>query len=254
MQRELVIAGHRLELRHLPAREPGAPTLVFLHEGLGSLGLWRDFPDRLCARTGCAGVVYSRWGNGFSEVIDEPRSVTYMHDEALTSLPELLAACAITDAILVGHSDGASITLLYAAAGFPLRGAVVLAPHVFVEEISVRSIAAIRTEYETTRLRERMARHHAQPDRTFFSWNDIWLAPAFRSWNIESGLERIDVPLLALQGLDDEYGTTAQLDAIAQRVRGPFDCAYLPGCRHSPQRDRPNETLARASAFIATLL
>jgi pimeloyl-ACP methyl ester carboxylesterase len=252
--RELTIAGRRLETRNVPAESASSPTLVFLHEGLGSLGLWRSFPDELCARTGCAGLVYSRWGNGFSEVIDQPRAVRYMHDEALVALPQLLARCAVDDPILIGHSDGASIALIYAGAGAALRGAVLLAPHVFVEDISLRSIAAIRKAYESTSLRGRVAQYHADGDRTFYSWNDIWLSTEFRSWNIEAGLQRITAPLLLIAGSDDEYGTRAQLEAIGRSARGRVARVELVGSGHSPQRDRPAETLATASAFIASLL
>jgi pimeloyl-ACP methyl ester carboxylesterase len=254
MTREVTIAERRLETRTVPAARASLPTLVFLHEGLGSLGLWRNFPDELCARTGCAGLVYSRWGNGYSEIIEQPRTVRYMHDEALVALPQLLALFAVDEPILIGHSDGASIALIYAGAQATLRGAILLAPHVFVEDISVQSIAAIRKTYESTSLRDRVAQHHADGDRTFYSWNDVWLAPEFRSWNIESDLQRIGAPLLLIAGSDDEYGTRAQLQAIQRSGPGRVERVELVGAGHSPQRDRPTETLASASAFIASLL
>ncbi len=214
------------------------PTLVFLHEGLGSISTWRDFPSNVCARTNSPGLMYSRYGNGFSTVLDRARRPEYMHEEALQALPALLDALRIESTVLIGHSDGASIALLYAAE-YPrgVAGLVLEAPHVFVEEISVRSIAAIRSQYEYGPLRDRLARHHSNADSTFYGWNDVWLSPEFTSWNIEPAVNRITAPMLLLQGRDDEYGTLRQVDAIVRRHRGA-DSLVLAKCGHTPHRDR----------------
>lgn len=214
------------------------PTLVFLHEGLGSISTWREFPSNVCARTNAPGLVYSRYGNGFSTVLERARRPDYMHEEALRTLPALLDALRIDTTMLIGHSDGASIALLYAAE-FPrdVAGLILEAPHVFVEETAVRSIAAIRSQYESGPLRERLARHHASADTTFYGWNDIWLSPEFARWNIEPAVDRITAPMLLLQGRDDEYGTLGQIDAIARRHRS-VDSLILANCGHAPHRDR----------------
>jgi pimeloyl-ACP methyl ester carboxylesterase len=246
--------GHDLEFVRIPARRPDAPELVFLHEGLGSVQLWRGFPAALAAATGCGALVYSRYGNGFSDVLEEPRRPGYMHDEARVVLPELLTVLAIREAVLVGHSDGASIAIVFASEHPDVvRGLVLEAPHVFVEELSVRSIAAIRTAYESQGLRERMARRHRDADRTFYGWNDIWLAPEFRAWNIEEHASRIAAPALLVQGVDDEYGSTAQLDAIAGPATVRVDRALLGACGHAPHRDRPAIVEAIATAWIDEL-
>jgi pimeloyl-ACP methyl ester carboxylesterase len=235
----IVIAGRALEFRHAKVVAKDRPTLVFLHEGLGSIALWRDFPEALAKRTGCGTLVYSREGNGFSDPLTAARTPRYMHDEARRVLPELLATLAIGDVVLVGHSDGASIALLFAAARpATVRGLVLEAPHVFVEELSVRSIASIKREYETTSLRERMRRYHYDVDKTFRGWNDIWLAPEFRDWNIEAAAEQIRAPILAIQGRDDEYGTPAQIASISARAGAPVDCLLLSACGHAPHRER----------------
>jgi pimeloyl-ACP methyl ester carboxylesterase len=251
----VTIAGHELELVEIPARRSGSPVLVFLHEGLGSAALWRDFPASLAARTGCGALVFSRYGNGFSSTLLEPRTPTYMHDEALVTLPQLLDEHGIDDAILVGHSDGASIALI-AAAEHPavVRALVLEAPHVFVEDLSVRSIAALKAEYESTDLRARLGRYHAEVDRTFYGWNDIWLSPRFRDWNIEAYVERVRAPVLALQGVDDKYGTPAQIESIARRAAGPVDRLLLTRCGHEPHRDRGSLVDAAASAWIQEAL
>ncbi len=244
------IGGAELEVLQVPPRDADAPTIVFLHEGLGSVRLWRDVPMRVHRLTGFGALVYSRRGNGFSEPLDAPRGVRYMHDEALVVLPELLRAARVRRPILFGHSDGASIALIYAGA-FPreVRALVVEAPHVFVEELSIESIAAIGERYRTSDLRAKMARHHHDVDRTFFGWNDIWLAPAFRTWNIEASLPTISAPLFAVQGADDEYGTLAQLDAIARGTAGRVDRLLLDGCGHAPHRERP-ESLELIAAWL----
>lgn len=232
------IAGHLLDVVVTPPIRDGAPTIVFLHEGLGTIALWRDFPERIARRTGFGTIVYSRYGNGFSDVLDAPRTPSYMHDEALVALPELLAACNVTKPVLFGHSDGASIALIYASA-FPsdVSAVVALAPHVIVEDISVESIADIGRAYRTSSLREKMSRYHRDVDATFFGWNDVWLSPAFRSWSIVDRLASITAPVLALQGTGDEYGTLTQLELVAEHCRN-VDRLILERCGHAPQRDR----------------
>src|SRR5712691_4848017 len=194
------VMDQRLEYELSPARDEAASTLVLLHEGLGSLALWRDFPARLAAATGSATLAYSRLGYGRSDALSAPRRVDYMHEEALETLPALREALAIADPILVGHSDGASIALIHAGAGrWPVRGLILEAPHVFVEDVTVASIAAAKEAYRTTDLRTRLARYHGDVDGAFRGWNDIWLDPAFRAWNIEASLPNIECPTLVIQ-------------------------------------------------------
>jgi pimeloyl-ACP methyl ester carboxylesterase len=246
----VTVHGRSLEVHRIPAVNPQAPELVFLHEGLGSVSHWKDFPARVAAMTGCPVTVYSRYGSGNSDLLTEARLVTYMHDEALRTLPDLLAQLRIQKPILVGHSDGASIALIHAGAHDAVRGLVLLAPHVFVEDLSVASIAEARTSFETTNLPEKLARHHLDAVRTFWGWNNIWLHPDFRRWNIEEYLPRITCPILAIQGLDDQYGTMAQVRAIARQSGGPVEILPLADCRHSPQRDQPEATLAAIAKFV----
>jgi len=217
-----------------------APTLVFLHEGLGSLSAWRDFPARLAAATGRAALVFSRAGYGRSPRKPGPWPVEFMHEEA--------AALALDpDSILVGHSDGASIALLYAAA-HPVRALVLEAPHVFVEDKTVASIARLGDD-----VRARLARHHDHADALFDAWRDVWLRPEFRRWNIETCLSRVHAPTLVIQGDDDEYGTVAQVDAIRHQLGAPCQTLLLPECGHAPHRDQPARTLAAMTAFIQSI-
>lgn len=247
---ELTVHGHRLEVQRILPSKAHAPDLVFLHEGLGSISHWKDFPAGVAAKTGCPTTVYSRYGSGNSDLLAEPRPVTYMHDEALHALPDLLAQLNIENPILIGHSDGASIALIYAAVHDGVRGLVLLAPHVFVEDLSVASIAEAKAKFQTTNLPEKLARHHRDPACTFWGWNNIWLHPDFRAWNIEEYLPRITCPILVIQGLDDQYGTMAQVQAIARQSRGLVEILPLPDCRHSPQRDQPDEVLAAIARFV----
>jgi len=238
------VAGHSLEYDRIEGTSD-APTLVFLHEGLGSLRMWRDFPGRVAQATGCSTVVYSRYGYGQSDVLAEARrSVRFMHEEALDVVPELLRALDVICPVLIGHSDGASIALIHAGAGHPVAGVAAMAPHVFVEDICIRSIEAAKQQFETTDLPARLGKYHRDPRKTFYLWNDVWLDPEFRKWNIEAYLPRIRCPVLAIQGLQDEYGTMAQLDAIAAKVGGPCELVKLDECGHSPFRDQPDATLA----------
>src|SRR5262249_34849532 len=187
----LLVGGHNLEVLRIRSADNNTPELVFLHEGLGSVSHWKDFPMRVAEATGSPVTVYSRYGSGNSDLLEGPRSVRYMHDEALLVLSDLLSQLHIKDPILLGHSDGGSIALIYAGAHDRVRGLVLLAPHVFVEDLSVASIADAKVKFETTNLREKLARHHRDVDRTFWGWNNIWLHPDFRHWNIEEYLSRI---------------------------------------------------------------
>lgn len=213
--------------------------------------MWKRFPEELAQLSGCAVINYSRYGNGFSEVLDGPRAVSYMHDEALEALPDVLDAFDVQDAVLVGQSDGASIALIYAGEiGSRIRGVVAEAPHAFVEDVSVQSIAQAKVAYESADLKARLNRYHADVERTFYGWNDIWLHPEFRSWNIQDSVRKIRVPLLLIQGIDDEYGTFAQIDAIREDARGAqVDTLYLAKCGHAPHRDRPDAVLPAIAAF-----
>lgn len=237
----------------LSTHRPG-PTLVFLHEGLGSVAMWRDFPRRLAEATALPALVYSRAGYGRSTRLTSARTPRYMHDEALIVLPALLDKLDVPDPILIGHSDGASIALIYAGAGIrAVRALVAMAPHVFVETVSISGIEDAKQAYANSDLRARLGRYHHDVDSAFLGWNDIWLSPAFRDWNIEASLPGIACPLLLVQGRDDEYGTLAQLDAIERQVSGRVERVELDDCRHSPQRDRPQATLAAITDFVATL-
>ena len=248
------VAGQSLEYARIGPDRVG-PTLVFLHEGLGSVSMWKDFPDRVAAATTLPALIYSRSGYGHSTSVSTARAPSYMHDEALVTLPALLDALGVGDSILVGHSDGASIALIHAGAQIrPVRALVALAPHVFVEELSIASIGAARQAYENTDLRVRLARYHADVEGAFRGWNDVWLSPAFRGWNIESCLPRIECPLLLIQGREDDYGTTAQLDAIEREVSGRVERLELAECGHSPHRDQPQATLAAIAGFISALV
>jgi pimeloyl-ACP methyl ester carboxylesterase len=246
----LQVGPHRLETARVGQGE--GPTLVFLHEGLGSVSLWRDFPREVASACGVPAFVYSRRNYGRSSATAPlPWPVRYMHDEAAL-LPEVLAAARIDDPILVGHSDGASIALLYAAE-HPLRGLVVLAPHVFGEELGFASIARAKEAYERGDLRARLSRHHADVDAAFRGWNDAWLQPGFRAWNIEDALPRIRAPILVVQGKDDEYGTVRQVEAIRSQAGGRVEAVVLDGCGHSPQRDKPGETVQAIERFFAAI-
>lgn len=245
----------RIEHAWLNRERRGAPLIVFLHEGLGSLAMWRDFPQRLCDAVGARGLVYSRPGYGRSTPRDPEEfwNLDFMHRQAHEVLPAFLAALGIdpgSDRLwLFGHSDGGSIALLYASR-FPaaLQGAIVLAPHILVEDLSVTSIEKARVAYETTELRQRLAKYHDDVDSAFWGWNRIWLHPPFRQWSIEEEIRTIACPLLAVQGLDDEYGTLEQIRGIAQRVP-QTRLLELPDCGHSPHRDQP-DALIRAVADV----
>ncbi len=253
----LTAAGHALEyVWHGPP--PGeAPTLVLLHEGLGAAGLWRDFPAKLAAATGCGALVYSRAGYGGSDPVLPPWSLDYMQDEALQVLPAVLAAAGVGAHILVGHSDGASIALINAG-GAPqpgLLGVVAEAPHVFTEAMGLRSIAKTAVAFEHGDLADKLRRlHGANTDNVFWGWYRVWTDPDFRAWNIERYLPGITVPCLVIQGEDDEYGTVAQVGAVARQAGAGAEVHMLPQCGHNPHRDQAARTLQLMQAFIRRLL
>lgn len=246
--------------RHLEAYWIGpppedSPTLVFLHEGLGSARAWLGFAESVAEATGWGALVYSRAGYGASDPADLPFSVRFMHDEALIVLPEILDALQIDDAILVGHSDGASIALIHAAgpgAG-RLRGLALEAPHSFVEPITVQSTVAIVDRYRNGDLRPKLERlHGAGTDRIFHGWTDIWLRPEFAAWSIEDLLPAVTCPVLVVQGEQDEYGTRRQVETVASRVQGPVETVLLPRCGHFPHRDAREATLAAIARFVSS--
>jgi pimeloyl-ACP methyl ester carboxylesterase len=239
-----------IEYRGVGSRSSRLPAVVFLHEGLGSVAMWKDFPERFCAAHGFTGLVFSRYGYGRStpKPPGERWAPDFMHRHAFEVLPAFLAALGIERPWLFGHSDGASIALLHAAR-FPVAGVVAVAPHIFVEAVSVASIAAARSAYAETDLRERLARYHDDPDSAFRGWNDVWLDPAFRDWNIEAELDAITCPVLAVQGEDDEYGTLEQIRGIARRLP-KTRLLVLPKCGHSPHRDQPERLIQEAGRFI----
>ena len=242
----LTVRGKKIEAQQVG--RPTAPTLVFLHEGLGSVGLWRDFPEKASEATGLGAFVYSRAGYGTSDPAPLPRPVRYMHDEA-ELLPEVLSAAAIADPLLVGHSDGASISIIYAGSGGKARGLVLMAPHVFTEEMGLQSIAKAREAYERGELRGRLTKWHQNVDAAFWGWNRPWLDPEFRKWNLEEFLPRIRAPILVVQGEDDEYGTRRQVEAIERGARN-VQVLMLPKCGHSPHRDQPEATLRAIADFV----
>jgi len=246
----LDVAGARLEVERISVGREALAPVVMLHEGLGSVAMWRDFPHRVAHATGRDVVVYSRAGYGRSSAASLPHGVRYMHDEALTILPALLDALGIARPFLLGHSDGASIALIHAgASGRPVRGLALMAPHVMVEDVSIASIEAAKVAWRSTDLRARLSRHHDDVDAAFTGWNDIWLHPDFRAWSIEDETRRVRCPVLAIQGEDDEYGTMAQIERIAD-LAPDVDLVRLADCRHSPHRDQPEAVLEALVRFV----
>jgi pimeloyl-ACP methyl ester carboxylesterase len=225
--------------------------IVFLHEGLGSVAMWKEFPATFCARVKRRGFVFSRYGYGRStpRPHDEHWPPGFMHEQAFDVLPELFAAAGITRPFLFGHSDGASIALLYASR-FDVEGVIAVAPHLFVEDVSIASIEAARVAYRDGDLRARLARYHDDVDSAFYGWNDAWLSPEFRAWNIEREVAAIRAPVLAIQGEDDEYGTLAQVQTVALLLPETSRVAGIPHCGHSPHRDRPEALIREAARFI----
>ncbi|MFV0280187.1 MAG: alpha/beta fold hydrolase [Rhodoblastus sp.] len=252
-QHDLDIAGQHLEGRWWGPGPDDAPTLVLLHEGLGCVGLWRDFPALLAAATGCGVFAYSRAGYGKSSAIELPRPLSYMHDEARATLPLVLDAIGFRAGALVGHSDGASIALIHAGAlaDARVKKAAVMAPHVFTEDMGLASIAEAKRNYENGDLRRKLARWHTHVDCAFYGWNGAWLDPGFRAWNLEEFLPAIRIPLLILQGEADQYGTIAQVRAIESGSAGPVETRMIPGIGHSPYREAPEATLDALRGFFA---
>lgn len=259
---EIDWGGRPVQIEYQWVGRSEGPVMVFLHEGLGSVSMWRDFPSQLCNALGCRGLIYSRPGYGRSSPrpADEHWGPDFMHRQAGEVLPRLLQALGVSEPIwLLGHSDGGSIALLYAAQHaqalqsggphrHPLAGLIVMAPHIMVEEISLRSITQARQAYLQGDLRHKLARHHADPDSAFWGWNQAWLAPDFAKWSIEPELSRINVPLLAIQGLNDEYGSLEQIRGIARRAP-QTELLEMPDCGHSPHRDQA-QTLSEAIAHF----
>jgi pimeloyl-ACP methyl ester carboxylesterase len=242
------IGGLAVELLDLPGTSDDAP-LVLLHEGLGSVGLWRAFPAQLQAATGRRLIAFSRYGHGRSAPPPRPRTPAFFHEEALQVLPELLSALKVSDPVLVGHSDGASIGLIHAA-HHPVTALALVAPHVFVEDICVNAIRGTRETFVEGELRERMARHHDDPDAAFWGWCDVWLDPVFPRWSLEEEAAMLRAPTLLVQGADDPYGTVAQLDRIEARARGPVQRLVLPG-GHSPHLEHGPRVADAVAAFLA---
>jgi pimeloyl-ACP methyl ester carboxylesterase len=245
--------GKRLEAVAYGPPPDQAPTIVALHEGLGCVALWRDFPQKVAAATGHGVLAYSRAGYGASDPVDLPRPLDYMSREARFSLPALLDAIGLKRGILLGHSDGASIAAI--AAGEPsderIKGLILMAPHLFIEAMGLASIAEARRAYETGDLRAKLAKYHAHVDVAFRGWNDAWLDPGFKAWNIEDAVRRWRVPALIIQGADDQYGTVKQVRAIKARSPAPVQTLILEACRHAPQFDQPEATLEAIVAFCA---
>lgn len=251
----LSIGPDSLEYRMLGPRPERAPTIVMLHEGLGCVGLWGDFPERLQRATGAGVFVYSRAGYGQSSPVALPRPLTYMHDEAREVLPALLDAIGFKRGVLLGHSDGASIATIYAGTHQDHRigGLVLIAPHFFTEDGGIASIAEAKKAYETGDLRPRLARWHKDPDNAFYGWNGAWLDPEFRKWEITDALAYIRVPMLIVQGEDDQYGTVKQIEAAERGCYCPVEVALLQGARHAPQREAPQDTLSAIADFVASV-
>jgi pimeloyl-ACP methyl ester carboxylesterase len=248
------IDGRRIEYRTILGTADSRPSLVFLHEGLGSVALWRDFPDTVARRLGSPALIYSRFGYGQSDGLAARNSARFMHEEGLKVLPALLDALGVECPLLVGHSDGASIAIIHAAAsGRAVRGLVLMAPHAFVEPICVASIARIRDAYLTTDLRERLAKYHRHVDDAFLGWADTWLSPEFRTWSIEDLVGQVAQPMLLIQGLDDEYGTLEQLDRIQARAKAPTSRLVLDNCGHAPHRDQETAVVDAIAAFARGL-
>ncbi len=253
----LTAGGRHLEACWIGPAPGVSPTLVFLHEGLGSAQAWLRFAESVAEATGCGALVYSRAGYGSSDPADLPLPVRFMHDEALIVLPEILDATRIKDAILVGHSDGASIALIHAAGSGAgrIRALALEAPHSFVEPVTVASIAALPERFQHGDLRRKLERlHGANTERIFHGWTDVWLRPEFAAWSIEELLPSVTCPVLVIQGEQDEYGTVRQVEAVKSKVQGPIETFLLAGCGHAPHRDRRNETLAAIVQFVRQVM
>ena len=251
----LEASGHRLQARMIGDLAAGT-ALVFLHEGLGSIGQWRDFPEALCRAVGLPGLVYDRLGYGGSDPLAEKRRIEYLHEEAFNSLPEVLQRCGLRKAFLVGHSDGGSIALLFAAVHPEMTAGIITeAAHVFVEDVTIAGIREAVRAYEKGGLKEKLARYHGgNTEGAFRGWSDTWLSPDFRNWNLEEYLPCISAPILAIQGRDDPYGTPAQVEAIISQSGGPSRGLIIPDCGHIPHIEARQKVLDAMAAFISGLL
>jgi pimeloyl-ACP methyl ester carboxylesterase len=252
----LAIDGSELEYRMTGPDPDAAPTLVLLHEGLGAAALWGDFPDKLAAATGTGVFAYSRAGYGASSAVSLPRPLDYMHREALDVLPKVLDAIGFRRGLLIGHSDGASIATIYAGSvqDHRIRGLGLIAPHFVVEDISVASIAKIKDDYERTELKARLARWHRNVDNAFYGWNDAWLDPRFRAWDISDALAYVRVPIAIVQGADDNYGTLRQIEIARAECYCPVEVEIIAGVGHAPHREAPEATLRTLAEFVNRIL
>lgn len=251
----LVVNGVTLEYTCFGPSPDKAPTIVMLHEGLGCAALWRDFPAKVAARTGMGVLVYSRQGYGQSDPADLPRPLDFMTREAVEVLPHVLDQAGIERCILFGHSDGATIAAIHAGSieDFRVRGLILMAPHFFTEEMGLAEIAKAREAFETTDLKDRMARYHKDPENAFRGWNDTWLDPAFKAWNVGEVIDYFRIPVLAIQGREDQYGTLAQIEEIETRSYAPVDTVILDDCKHAPHLEQPEKTLDAVAEFTARL-
>lgn len=252
----LVANGKRLEWAAFGPPPAEEPVIVMLHEGLGCLALWRDFPKRLAEETGLPVFAFSRAGYGQSDLADLPRPLDYMTREAVETMPEVLDAIGARRFILFGHSDGATIAAEYAGRveDFRVRGLILMAPHFFAEPMGLAEIARAREAFGASDLKERMGKYHRDAEAAFRGWNDAWLDPGFRSWNVAEVIDYLRVPALVIQGRDDQYGTAAQVEEIESRSYAPVDVLMLDECRHAPHAERPERTLEAAAEFARRLV
>lgn len=251
----LTVAGKSLEYRCLGPSPDKAPTIVMLHEGLGSVAQWRDMPENIARQTGFGVLVYSRAGYGASDPADLPRPVDYMTLEASDTLGPIIDALGIEHAILLGHSDGATIATIYAGSVSDLRvrGLMLVAPHFFTEPSGLEAIRAAGAMYRSGELKRKLAKYHQDPDNAFFGWHDVWTNPDFADWNVADAIDHLRIPVLAIQGRNDAYGTLAQIEEIETRIYSPVETVILDGCGHDPFREKPDETLAAIAEFCARL-
>lgn len=251
----LTAGGKRLEYKCWGPAPDAAPTIVLLHEGLGCVALWRDFPEKLAAATGFGVMAYSRAGYGQSDATELPRPLDYMTREAVEVLPEVLDAIGFQRGVLFGHSDGATIASIYAGSieDFRVRGLAVVAPHFFTEDMGLAEIAQAKVAYETTDLGAKLGKYHKDAENAFRGWNDAWLAEGFKSWNVADVIDYLRVPTLAIQGTADQYGTKAQIDEIESRSYAPVDVLMIDDCRHSPHLEKPEAVLSAMAEFCARL-
>ena len=252
---KLVVDGKTFEVASWGPVPTDAPTIIVLHEGLGCVALWRDFPAKLSAATGFGVFGYSRAGYGQSDPAELPRPLDYMTREATETLPKILDAVGFQKGLLLGHSDGATIAAIYAGSvsDVRVRGLVLMAPHFFAEDMGLRAIADAREAFKTDNLAERMAKYHKDPNATFYGWNDAWLHAEFRQWNVSDVIDYVRIPTLAIQGRQDQYGSLAQIDEIVSRSYAPVETAILEACRHSPHFDQPDMTLSAITEFTSRL-